>query len=730
MHWLIVNGELVLYGFVGDADWDVQHFTARDVLDALVLMSGDVTVRLNSGGGLSNEGLAIYNSLRLHAQRNKVKIKIIVDAVALSSASLIAMAGDTVVMAAGSTMMIHDPSTFTFGNADEQRETADVLDKMADQYAAIYAEKAGITAEEARAIMKAETWYSADEAVEAGFADEVMQIADMRAPTVFDYRLYSKSPSSLTTLATASAMMFQPKAAPAAQPQENGMTLEQLIAMLAARYGSSAADVTTMCNQALAAGIEMAVLVTMLQGTATMAAGKDAIKAKVTEMLGSSTALTQPSPVQPQQATAVTMSVADIREVTTRAQQAGLDLAAASAIMALPTKEAAFAAIIDKVFEMKGGGQAPTATAHVTEDARDKFRAGAVKALMAKVGHKDGERNEFSGLTLTELARESLMVAGVTNARRMDRMQMIGAAFTGAGGAVMISGMHTTSDFSSILENVAAKSALKGYQEADETFEKWTSKGSASDFKPTSRVDLGLFPALLKVEEGSEFKYGTIGDRKATVIIATYGRLIAISRQAIINDDLSILGKLPIKMGRAAKRTVGNLVYAILTGNPTMADGVTLFHANHGNLGTAGAPSATTWEEATNKMGSQKDADANATALNIRPRYFLSGAYEFLAKQLLTSTGSLESNKSAAVANTVQGLVEPITDRRITGNQWFFAADPNLHDTIEVTYLDGVEEPVVEAKDGWTIDGTELKVRLDAGANLLDYRGLVKNAGA
>lgn len=725
MHWLIVNGELVLYGFVGEADWDVQHFTARDVLDALMLMSGDVTVRLNSGGGYANEGLAIYNNLRLHAQRNGIKIRIIVDAVAVSAASLIAMAGDTVVMSAGAQMMIHDPSHIAFGNVDDLRQSADVLDMQADQFARIYAEKAGITPEEARAIMKAETWYTAQEAVDAGFADEVASSATMSA-SVFDYRLYPKAPTSLTLLATASAFMFQPKAARAAQPQENGMTLEQLIAMLAARYGSPAADVTTMCNQAVAAGIELSVLVTMLQGAATMQGARDAIKAKATELLTGSTALTPPV----QQPPAATMSGTDLRDLYARAAAAGLDLAATNAIMsAHTTKDGALAAIIDKVAEMHGGGRAPTATAQVTEDARDKFREGATQALMAKVGIAGGQRNEYSGLTLTELARESLMIAGHTNARRMDRMLMIGTAFTGAGGALM-SGMHTTSDFAAILENVAGKSALRGYQEADETFEVWTSKGSASDFKPTNRVDLGLFPSLLKVEEGSEFKYGTIGDSKATVIIATYGRLIAISRQAIINDDLSILGRVPQKMGRAAKRTVGNLVYAILTGNPTMADGVALFHADHKNLGTAGVPSATSWEEAVNLMGKQQDGDKNATALNIRPKYFLSGAYEFLAKQLLTSTGSLESNKSAAVANTVQGLVEPITDRRITGNQWFMAADPNMHDTIEVTYLDGVEEPVVEAMEGWKIDGTELKVRLDAGANLLDYRGLVKNAGA
>jgi ATP-dependent protease ClpP protease subunit len=721
MHWLIVNGELVLYGYVGQSDWDMPGFLARDVLDALLLIDGDVTVRLNSGGGLAMEGLAIYNTLRLHAQRNGVKILVIVDSAAVSAASLIAMAGDEVTMLPGSLMMIHDPSTVVIGTADEQRQSADITDKMADQFAAVYAQKAGITPDEARAIMKAETWYTPEEAVAAGFADAVGE-GDAKAVALFDYRLYANSPSPLTLLATASATMFQPKAAPAAQPQETSMKLEELIAMLAARFKSPADDVQMFLNQAIGAGIPLAELTPLVKDAATMAAAKSAVQAKAAALLGVTPAPVVTPPV------VSTMSVADVLDLTGRAAAAGLDIAATNAIMAAhSTKDAALAAIIDKVAEMRGS-TAPTATAQVTVDAREKFREGASLALMAKVGIAEGQRNEFSGLSLPELARESLTMAGNTAARRLDKMSMVGSAFTYA--ATMSGGMMTTSDFAYILQNVASKSALKGYQEADETFQLWTSKGSASDFKPISRVDLGLFPNLLKVEEGSEFKYGTIGDRGASVVIATYGRLINISRQAIINDDLSILGTMPLKMGRAAKRTVGNLAYGVLTANANMPDGVPLFDAAHKNLGTAGAPSAAAWEEAVNLMGKQVDNEAIATALNIRPKYFLSGAYEFLAKQLLTSTASLADHKNAGVANTVQGLVTPITDRRITGNQWFFAADPNQYDTVEITYLDGIEEPVVETKDGWTIDGTELKVRLDAGANLLDYRGLVRNAGA
>lgn len=716
MHWLIVNGELVLYGFVGDDMWGGDHFTARDVLDALLHLDGDITVRLNSGGGIAMDGLAIYNALNSHDG----KVTVIVDGAAVSAASLIAMAGDTVIMSSGSLMMIHDPMVDVFGaNADEMQSATDVLNKMADQFAKIYAAKAVIEVQAARDIMKAETWYGADEAVAAGFADEVQGI-EAKAVSLFDYRLYHKAPALLTALATASASMFQPKAAPAAQHQETSMTLEQLIAMLAARFKTPAADVTTMCNQAITQGIDLAALIALFNpaGVATMAMAKDALLAKMLDR-PPQTATVIPAPVP----TPIQMSATDVRDLMNRGAQAGLDLVTVNAIMsAHPTKDAVMAAIIDKVAEMKGT-TAPNATAQVTADARDKFIAGATKGLMAKVGLKDGERNEFTGLSMVELAREALMVHGRSHqdVRRMDRMLMVGTAFT------MASGMHSTSDFAYILQNVAQKSALKGYVEADETFQLWTSKGMASDFKPISRVDVGLFPALDLVSEGAEYKYATIGDRGVTVAVATYGKMIAITRQAIINDDLSILGTLPVKMGRAAKRTIGNLVYAFLNAPGTWSDSVAFFNAAHGNVaGSLAAPTEATTTAARTAMGKQQDGDKNAIALNIRPKYALSSSYEVTFDQLFKSTSSLSDSKNAGVANTAQGLATQIVDQRITAATWYLAADPNVFDTVEVTYLDGIEEPVVESQNGWSVDGTELKVRIDAGVNPLDFRGLYK----
>lgn len=117
---LIKNGELCLYGTVGGSWWDEEYFTASEVNGALEEMSGDIVVRLNSGGGSAFQGIAIQNALL----RYDGEVTVSVEALAASAASVIAMAGDDVVMQPGSMMMIHDPSSITFGTAEEHERTA------------------------------------------------------------------------------------------------------------------------------------------------------------------------------------------------------------------------------------------------------------------------------------------------------------------------------------------------------------------------------------------------------------------------------------------------------------------------------------------------------------------------------------------------------------------------------------------------------------------------------
>lgn len=420
------------------------------------------------------------------------------------------------------------------------------------------------------------------------------------------------------------------------------------------------------------------------------------------------------------------------------AAAANIPLVELNAIVAKSdTADAAKDALIDAMAKAQNKNLPNNNSQHVsiTADGRDKFMSGVTRSLIAKAaylaGDKDGERNEFTSMSLSELARMTLEMGGVRKSFS-DKFEMIGAAMA----PVIMAGAMSTSDFVNILANVANKAMLKGYGEADETFQLWTAKGTLSDFKTVSRVDLGLFPALTKVEEGAEYTYAKLTDRAVTVALATYGKMFSITRQAIINDDLNAFTKIPGKMGRSAARTIGNLVYAILTSNPTMADSVALFHATHKNLQTGGGSvlGVTSLDIGRSAMAKQQDVDAVATALNIRPRsLIIPVALQGTATQLIRSqTEPGQSNPALAnrVANMVQNVV---ADGRLdvaSATAWYLAADASQTDTIEVSYLNGVDTPVLEQQNGWKVDGVEFKVRMDAGVNLLDFHGLYKSAGA
>jgi hypothetical protein len=385
------------------------------------------------------------------------------------------------------------------------------------------------------------------------------------------------------------------------------------------------------------------------------------------------------------------------------------------------TVEAAGQKLLAKLAE----GATPTAGQHVNtvEDESDKLRKAATQALLARAGiDKPDSANPLRGYTLGEMARASAERTGLRTGG-MDKMEMVAAAFT-----------HSSSDFPLLLANVANKALLKGYQEADETFPLWTRAGTLSDFKPGKRVDLNIFPSLDKVPEGAEYKYGNIGDRGETVLLATYGKKFSITRQAIINDDLDAFTRVPRLMGRAAIRTIGDLVYAVLTGNPVMSDGVALFHANHGNLVNTGTAITTASVDAMRVgMATQK---LGGVPLNIRTKYLLVPvALQGIANVVRASEFDVgaANARNNTIPNSVRDTFEVISDARLdaaSSTAWYAAADPNVHDTIEVNYLDGNQAPYLEQKAGWNVDGTEFKVRIDAGVAPLDFRTLAKNPGA
>jgi ATP-dependent protease ClpP protease subunit len=176
--------EILIYGDIGESMWG-DSVTASSVKSELDKMDGDLSVRINSPGGSVFDGFAIYNLLRAHSGAVTVHI----DGLAASAASVIAVAGDEIVMGDTAMMMIHDPWTMAVGGADEMLKTAEVLEKIKDSIVVAYKGKAtDLDDETISSMMTEETWLSATEALEAGFASAVAestaQISNLARPWI------------------------------------------------------------------------------------------------------------------------------------------------------------------------------------------------------------------------------------------------------------------------------------------------------------------------------------------------------------------------------------------------------------------------------------------------------------------------------------------------------------------------------------------------------------------
>lgn len=160
--------EITIYGIIGDSWWE-DSVSASDIDNLLKGITGDIVVNLNSPGGDAFDGIAIYNRLKKHDG----KVTIHVDGWACSAASVIAMAADELVMGLGSMMMIHEASSIVWGTKTEMRKEANVLEELEEGIIDIYMTKANVSREDIRAAVDAETWYSAQKAVDIGFATSI-----------------------------------------------------------------------------------------------------------------------------------------------------------------------------------------------------------------------------------------------------------------------------------------------------------------------------------------------------------------------------------------------------------------------------------------------------------------------------------------------------------------------------------------------------------------------------
>ena len=387
--------------------------------------------------------------------------------------------------------------------------------------------------------------------------------------------------------------------------------------------------------------------------------------------------------------------------------------------------------VLDAVVERAKGnnpGFAPAVA--LGADETDKFRAAAEHSLILRSGIHDtmqergraiatiapGAR-DLMGFSLRELAFECLRKSGQTVTG--DIRDVVGRALT-------------TSDLPNILANVANLSLFEGYESADESWATWCGTGSVTDFKANTVARASEAGDMDEIGEDDEYKYDSMSDAKETFQLVTFGKLFGISRQTIINDSLSALTDIPFKQGESWSRKIGDNVYAVLIANSAMGDGTALFHADHGNLGAAAVTGTGSVGEGIKLMKLQKDIGGKRR-LNIRPQFYIAPVtVEGAAEVFFNTTTFTDGDTSGTRTNPYAGsrftrVYEPRLDDADV-KAWYLAGPKGK--TIKVFFLNGQQGPYLETKQGWTRDGVEFKVRGDCVAKAVDWKALIKNAGA
>ncbi|MDA3970266.1 MAG: Mu-like prophage major head subunit gpT family protein [Desulfobulbaceae bacterium] len=392
------------------------------------------------------------------------------------------------------------------------------------------------------------------------------------------------------------------------------------------------------------------------------------------------------------------------------------------------TIDAARAAIIQ---QLKDGHKPIGAGAGRTEvglEAPEKFRAAAVDGLLIRSGVQiakpaDGHRG-FRGMSLLDLARESLEHAGV-NCRGLSRMELAGRAISSA----------STSDFPALMASVSGRHLMAAYEEAPATWRPMASVVGASDFKDMYGVALSGSPDLDDLGENGEYKTAKFSDKQEKYRVISKGRLVRLTRQMLINDDLRAFTRITSMFGAAARRMEADAVYGLITANPLMADGKNLFHADHNNLEATVALQATinSGNLSAARTAMRKQKGMAGELLNIVPGFVLVPLEQETDSEILLRSAALpDVNMSSGVHNPWAGRLTPIADAHLSESSavaWYMVASPNQAPVIEAAYLEGEEQPFIDEEMDFNSDSLVIKVRHDFGAGLMDHRGIFKNAG-
>lgn len=423
-----------------------------------------------------------------------------------------------------------------------------------------------------------------------------------------------------------------------------------------------------------------------------------------------------------------------IAEITSMCREFGMENQLNDFIAGGNTVENVREAVID---HMRQQGAPLNGRVQVETDEQDKFRSAAADALLMRGGIQPSNPSpgatELRGLSLKDLAIECLSAEGYSGVSRRSADELYDI--------VKRQFFTPTAAFPAIMDNAINKAFVEGHRTAPVTFDKWTKRGTLSDFKThDNNYIAGSAGEFLEVPENGELKHDTWSDaKKPTRKLKTYGRQFTLSRQAFINDDIGVVTAMPRRYAASARKTINKQCCEILVNNPAIYDGVKLFDKSHNNLLAKGTGIT---QEAVQGMilalGNHKDEFGEVCI--IRPSLILvPSGYQFEMYSLFFSPTINTADNTQAVNPLYQyresiSVVEDPTINALCGGfgkqmPWWMFGSTEDTDGIEVDYLNGRDTPFIRRAEVPGTLGFIWDTYLDWGISVMDHRGIIKNPG-
>jgi ATP-dependent protease ClpP protease subunit len=683
------KAEVFIYADIGM--WGITANQFQQDLAALGDIT-DLTIRINSYGGEVFDGNAIYNNLIAHPASKTV----IVDGVAASMASVIAMAADPgkLKMPENAWLMIHDPSVSAYGTAEELRKNADLLDKLKDGVIKAYQRHAtALTRDELWDLMEKESWISAADAVTYGLADKVIEEIDVKEPATNTGRISPLNNKGKIVLQAKPTGQLK-------QPATKGVVMDEKQTPEAA---AQLAAHTREVNEARA----------------------EAAKTERERISG----------------------------ITARCEKHKLGKEFSDKLInGNIALDQAIPAILDEIERVAALAPVPPSPI-VIKDSADKFREHAGncigvalntikdKEVIADVRKNPGPR-DLHGLVRACLAQEGKLTAGEIN-----RL----AANDIASHAIRMAGMGS-SDLPSILADTMNKEFMGGFEDAPTTFQAVCAETENPNFMSKSMTKLSGFSDIEEIPEGMAFKEGKFSDKKETIQLATAGKMLTLTRNLIINNDTSAISSFPRGMSAAMKQKMNRdfydlLTYNTLVGPVTTEDSVAFFNeTSHNNYkATSGVPSVASLGVADQHMLEQTlpkgDASATTTYLNLTGKILLTGtANRLTVLQLLGSLNDPAATDGKLVYNPYASGITPVFDAYLQAKltaaaltyAWYWFAGPSVYRNWIVAYLAGNRTPTLRSEPSRVGEalGISYDIFFDYKFGFEDYRGVILNSGS